>query len=205
MASLSVIDKLTSTHLACILSIGICLGLSACGSTATKTEAPARSVVLEGAPVRAATPVIAPAPAPSTAPSTAISTVPSAVKSTVPSPAPTPRTAASSPSPAQPVARDNRPVVSPTPAVTSAAFRVPEGVYRCDEGKRVTIKQGSADARSIVANISGKDLTMSYVAGQTGALRYENVANKTVWIMTAEKAMLFDNAKGQRLADNCKL
>jgi hypothetical protein len=46
---------------------------------------------------------------------------------------------------------------------------------------------------------------MKFIPVSSGAVRYENAASKLAWILTADKGMLFDNRKGQRLANNCKL
>jgi membrane-bound inhibitor of C-type lysozyme len=166
---------------AVVLSL-VC-ALAACSSTKTAapTPAPTKAVIVD-----ASAPVRAPAPA-ATAP----------VAASAPAPAAAPLAPA--------VPRTATPAPVSRPAVAAASYRMPEGVYRCDEGKRVTVKQSSADGHTVTINANGADTVVKFLPGSSGALRYENAASQLTWILTADKGMLFDNKKGQRLANNCKI
>jgi Membrane-bound lysozyme-inhibitor of c-type lysozyme len=161
----------------------LCVAISACSSPKATAPAPSKTVILDaGAPVRAATPVVAAPTAPASAPAPVASPAPLLVKAAAPTP-----------------------VSRPVSASSASSYRMPEGIYRCDEGKRVTIKQTSTDGHSVTLNANGADTPMKFMPGTSGALRYENATTHLAWILTSDKGMLFDNKKGQRLANNCKL
>jgi membrane-bound inhibitor of C-type lysozyme len=167
------------TQRALLLS-ALCV-IAACSSPKATSPAPTKAVIVEaGAPVRAAPPTTPAAPVATQTPPV-VAPAPSAPRITTP---------------ATPVSRA---------AVNTASYRMPEGIYRCDEGKRVTVKQSSGDGHAVTINANGTDTVVKFIPGNSGALRYENTATQLTWILTADKGMLFDNKKGQRLANNCKL
>jgi hypothetical protein len=170
--------------------------LAACASSSPAPQAPTnQKTVVVDAPIRAATPSSAPA-SNSTSGQAAQSSTPVALPSGALVNRP------SSPAPTAPSA----PTSTPAPAAsTSAAYRQPEGLYRCAEGKRVVIKQVSADGRSLGLQFAGKEHRMTQVPTTSGALRYEQARARLAWIITAEKSMLLNMQATQRLADHCKL
>jgi hypothetical protein len=181
------------------------LGLTGCGSTSSSSSAPERKVVIEGAPIQAAGQGVTPTPGAAAAPASSPSLPPgtsSTTRNTTPLPsasAPAAAPVAAAPVATAPIAR------VPAAAPAESGYRVPEGVYRCEEGKRVVIKRGTADGKSLVANYGNKDYSLNFQPVTSGAVRYESSASGFAWIMTADKAMLFDTKGGRRLANGCKL
>ena len=90
-----------------------------------------------------------------------------------------------------------------TPEEIAVAERVHTGRIACELGAYVTV---AADPRSPgYFDISGKGFKyrMFPVESRTGAIRLEDQRAGAVWLQIANKSMLMDQKRGQRLADDC--
>ena len=79
------------------------------------------------------------------------------------------------------------------------------GIYRCELNRQVQIRTIAPDRQTMVISWLGKDHALTAVDALSGALRYENVAAGLTWLVIVGKAMLLDSAKGQQLANECRL
>lgn len=83
-------------------------------------------------------------------------------------------------------------------------FTVPAGIYRCDLGRSVHVRQVSPDMLSAVVHWNKKDYTLRAVNARSGALRYEDAASGLVWLVIVGKSMLLDTRQGKQLANDCR-
>ncbi len=98
------------------------------------------------------------------------------------------------------------PVAAPPPAADVPfviAFHA--GVYKCELGRSVHVREITTDRRTITLQWSRKDYTLAAVEARTGALRFEDAASGFVWIVIPAKAMLLDTRSGRQLANECRL
>lgn len=90
-----------------------------------------------------------------------------------------------------------------TPEELSIAERVHVGQIPCELGASVSV---AADPQSPgYFHVGGKGFKyhMAPVTTSTGAVRLEDHHAGAVWLQIANKSMLMDQKKGQRLADEC--
>lgn len=90
------------------------------------------------------------------------------------------------------------------PDELAIAERVYVGEIPCELGAHVNVV---ADPKAPgYFQLDGKDFRyrMSPVATTTGAIRLEDRDGGAVWLQIANKSMLMDQKRGQRLADECK-
>ncbi len=85
----------------------------------------------------------------------------------------------------------------------SIAQRVHQGRLPCELGAAVRVEPDQAQPGYF--NVLGKGFhyRMHPVATSTGAIRLEDKQAGAVWLQLANKSMLMDQKKGQRLADEC--
>ncbi len=85
----------------------------------------------------------------------------------------------------------------------SIAQRVHQGHLPCELGATVRIE--SDQVQPGYFNVQGKGFRyrMHPVATSTGAIRLEDKQAGAVWLQLANKSMLMDQKKGQRVADEC--
>lgn len=85
----------------------------------------------------------------------------------------------------------------------SIAQRVRQGHLPCELGAAVRIEPDQIQPGYF--NVQGKGFRyrMHPVATSTGAIRLEDKQAGAVWLQLANKSMLMDQKKGQRLADEC--
>ena len=85
----------------------------------------------------------------------------------------------------------------------SIAQRVHHGDLPCELGAAVRIEPDQIQPGYF--NVQGKGFRyrMHPVATSTGAIRLEDKQAGAVWLQLANKSMLMDQKKGQRLADEC--
>ena len=90
-----------------------------------------------------------------------------------------------------------------SPEELAIAERVHVGRIACELGQHVTVTADPAAPGRF--NIEGKGFKyrMSPVATTTGAIRLEDQRGGAVWLQIANKSMLMDQKRGQRLADEC--
>ena len=83
------------------------------------------------------------------------------------------------------------------------AQRVHQGHLSCELGASVRIEPDQAQPGYF--NVLGKGFhyRMHPVVTSTGAIRLEDRQAGAVWLQLANKSMLMDQKKGQRLADDC--
>lgn len=85
----------------------------------------------------------------------------------------------------------------------SIAQRVHQGHLSCELGAAVRIEPDQIQPGYF--NVQGKGFRyrMHPVATSTGAIRLEDKQSGAVWLQLANKSMLMDQKKGQRVADEC--
>ena len=85
----------------------------------------------------------------------------------------------------------------------SIAQRVHQGNLPCELGAAVRIEPDQIQPGYF--NVQGKGFRyrMHPVATSTGAIRLEDRQAGAVWLQLANKSMLMDQKKGQRVADEC--
>lgn len=119
-----------------------------------------------------------------------------------PQPAPAAKTPAAKPSAA-------KPPVSPVAQAPlgeqelDIAQRVHQGRLPCELGASVHIESDREQPGYFHVHGKGFRYRMHPVTTQTGAIRLEDRQAGAVWLQLANKSMLMDQRKGQRLADEC--
>ena len=85
----------------------------------------------------------------------------------------------------------------------SIAQRVHQGNLPCELGAAVRVEPDQIQPGYF--NVQGKGFRyrMHPVATSTGAIRLEDKQAGAVWLQLANKSMLMDQKKGQRVADEC--
>jgi hypothetical protein len=84
------------------------------------------------------------------------------------------------------------------------ALRARPGIFTCELGRQVLIKEVANDSNSMIVNWQKRDITLRGGHTASGALRYEDARSGLAWIIIVGKAMLLDTRKGQQLANECK-
>jgi hypothetical protein len=127
------------------------------------------------------------------------------------SPRSTPESVAAPPAarigPTEPVTRpaspaDPGPAAAPAPGET---LTLEAGLYRCELGRRVTVRRVAADRQSMILHWRGQDTLLHAVTTRSGALRFENPQAGYVWLVIVGKSMLLDARAGRTLANECRL
>ncbi len=119
-----------------------------------------------------------------------------------PQPAPAAKTPAAKPS-------ASKPPVSPVAQAPlgeqelDIAQRVHQGRLPCELGASVHIESDREQPGYFHVHGKGFRYRMHPVTTQTGAIRLEDRQAGAVWLQLANKSMLMDQRKGQRLADEC--
>ena len=90
-----------------------------------------------------------------------------------------------------------------TPAELAIAERVHTGRIPCELGASVTVSADTASPGRFHVEGKGFKYYMTPVATTTGTVRLEDIKGGAVWLQIANKSMLMDQKKGQRLADEC--
>ncbi len=83
------------------------------------------------------------------------------------------------------------------------AQRVHQGRLPCELGASVHIEPDQLQPGYFHVQGKGFRYRMHPVATSTGAIRLEDKQAGAVWLQLANKSMLMDQKKGQRLADEC--
>lgn len=83
------------------------------------------------------------------------------------------------------------------------AKQVYVGEIPCELGAHVNVAADAATPGYFQVNGKGFRYRMSPVATTTGAVRLEDKEGGAVWLQIANKSMLMDQKRGQRLADDC--
>ena len=90
-----------------------------------------------------------------------------------------------------------------SPEELAIAERVHVGHIACELGAHVTLKADPASPGRFDVEGKGFKYRMTPVATSTGAVRLEDQRGGAVWLQIANKSMLMDQKRGQRLADEC--
>lgn len=90
-----------------------------------------------------------------------------------------------------------------SPAELAIAERVHVGRIACELGAHVTLKADPASPGRFDLEGKGFKYRMAPVETSTGAVRLEDQKGGAVWLQIANKSMLMDQKRGQRLADEC--
>ena len=85
----------------------------------------------------------------------------------------------------------------------SIAQRVHHGSLPCELGATVRVDPDQIQPGYFNVHGKGFRYRMHPVATSTGAIRLEDKQAGAVWLQLANKSMLMDQKKGQRLADEC--
>ena len=110
----------------------------------------------------------------------------------------------------------HKPAPAPQPAVArdaaeaplgqeelSIAQRVHQGNLPCELGAAVRVEPDQIQPGYFHVQGKGFRYRMHPVATSTGAIRLEDKQAGAVWLQLANKSMLMDQKKGQRVADEC--
>lgn len=90
-----------------------------------------------------------------------------------------------------------------SPAVLAIADRVHVGRIACELGAHVTVTSDPAAQGHFHVEGKGFKYHMAPVETTTGTVRLEDQKGGAVWLQIANKSMLMDQKRGQRLADEC--
>ena len=90
------------------------------------------------------------------------------------------------------------------PEQLAIAERVYVGEIPCELNAHVNVAKDPAAPGYFQLDGKGFRYRMSPVATSTGAVRLEDKEGGAVWLQIANKSMLMDQKRGQRLADECK-
>ena len=90
-----------------------------------------------------------------------------------------------------------------TPEELEIAQRVHVGQIACEMGATVSVTADPDAPGHFHVDGKGFKYHMAPVATSTGAVRLEDHKAGAVWLQIANKSMLMDQKKGQRLADEC--
>lgn len=90
------------------------------------------------------------------------------------------------------------------PEQLAIAERVYVGEIPCELDAHVKVAADPASPGYFQLDGKGFRYRMSPVATSTGAVRLEDKEGGAVWLQIANKSMLMDQKRGQRLADECK-
>lgn len=90
-----------------------------------------------------------------------------------------------------------------TPEELEIAQRVHVGRIACELGTTVSVAADPEAPGHFHVDGKGFKYHMSPVATTTGAVRLEDHKAGAVWLQIANKSMLMDQKRGQRLADEC--
>ncbi|NMM77434.1 hypothetical protein, partial [Acidovorax sp. SRB_24] len=90
-----------------------------------------------------------------------------------------------------------------TPAELAIAERVHVGHIPCELGASVQIDADPQAPGHFHVGGKGFKYHMVPVATTTGTVRLEDAKGGAVWLQIANKSMLMDQKRGQRLADEC--
>lgn len=90
-----------------------------------------------------------------------------------------------------------------TPEELEIAQRVHVGQIPCELGTTINIAVDPDEPGHFHVGGKGFKYHMAPVATSTGAVRLEDHKAGAVWLQIANKSMLMDQKKGQRLADEC--
>ena len=113
---------------------------------------------------------------------------------------------------AKPAAEKATPLPAPVAAAAepalgqeelSIAQRVHHGSLPCELGATVRVEPDEIQPGYFNVHGKGFRYRMHPVATSTGAIRLEDKQAGAVWLQLANKSMLMDQIKGQRLADEC--
>lgn len=106
---------------------------------------------------------------------------------------------------AKPAAKKPPVVVLPaaTPEQLEAAKLVYYGHYDCGDNQVVDIGEDAKDAGYVDVKHGKDTYVMKPVLSSTGALRLEDVKDRTLMVQIANKSMLLDVKAGRRIVDEC--
>lgn len=90
-----------------------------------------------------------------------------------------------------------------SPEELAIAERVHVGRIACELGQHVSVTADASAPGRFTVEGKGFKYRMSPVATTTGAIRLEDPRGGAVWLQIANKSMLMDQKRGQRLADEC--
>jgi hypothetical protein len=78
------------------------------------------------------------------------------------------------------------------------------GRFPCELGGSVTVSPVSGSEGYFSVSGNGRSYRMVPVPTTTGAIRLEDKRAGGVWLVLANKSMLLDQGRGQRIADECQ-
>ncbi len=90
-----------------------------------------------------------------------------------------------------------------SPEVLSLAERVHTGTIACELGASVRVTPDAQAPGHFHIDGKGFKYHMAPVTTSTGTVRLEDQKAGAVWLQIANKSMLMDQKRGQRLADEC--
>ena len=88
--------------------------------------------------------------------------------------------------------------------VLSIAAKVHTGALVCEDRKMIMLWPDTALPGRFILKMNKRIYNLTPVPTASGAVRLEDDHTGAVWIQTAEKSMLMDSVRSQRLADECQ-
>ncbi len=90
-----------------------------------------------------------------------------------------------------------------SPEELEIAKRVYVGQIPCELGAHINVVADASNPGHFDIDGKGFRYRMTPVATTTGAVRLEDLEGGAIWLQIANKSMLIDKKRGQRLADDC--
>ncbi len=135
-----------------------------------------------------------------------LATLPPALAADPAKPAPSSSSSSKKRSTKKPATPPPAPETPPPPASAEqmqAATRVLIGEYGCEFNQKIMVERDTR-YEGYVNVVYGKDRwVMRPVVSPVGAIRLEEVRDRTLMVQIAYKSMLMDVVRGQRLVDDC--
>ncbi|MDO4706597.1 MAG: hypothetical protein Q4A98_10410 [Comamonadaceae bacterium] len=124
-----------------------------------------------------------------------------ATLSAKPGDAPQDKATAYPPAPGQAAAQ--APAATHLTGVDYVISRVIKEDFQCRDSLVLSVSEAPGNPREFI--IKGKNFTYHMVPTvvPSGAIRLENMAQKVIWLQVSGRAMLIDQAKSKRLANEC--
>ncbi|WP_143326159.1 hypothetical protein [Vandammella animalimorsus] len=96
-----------------------------------------------------------------------------------------------------------QPQPAPLTGIDYVISRVKRGDFLCAGAVTINVSDAADNPREFVIKSKGFEFRMVPVVTASGAVRLENEAKGVIWLQVANRAMLMNQKKGQRMAAEC--
>ncbi|WP_147476857.1 hypothetical protein [Vandammella animalimorsus] len=96
-----------------------------------------------------------------------------------------------------------QPQPAPLTGIDYVISRVKRGDFLCAGAVTINVSDATDNPREFVVKSKGFEFRMVPVVTASGAVRLENEAKGVIWLQVANRAMLMNQKKGQRMAAEC--